>query len=58
MDQHSSKKLKTVGAGGKVLFKCRCCGSYRHFVADWPHNIDNMDENDCKTDVRDEHIRL
>ena len=34
----------------------RCCGSYRHVDADCPHNTDNMDENYCETDVRDEPI--
>ena len=49
-----SKKLNPVGPDGKVL-TCRWCGSYRHFVADCPHN---MDESKFETYSRDELIRL
>ena len=40
--QHYREKLNPVGPDGKIL-TCRCCGSYRHFIADCPHNPDNMD---------------
>ena len=52
--KQNSKKLNPVGPDGKVL-TCRCCGSYRHFVAHCPHN---MDESKCETDSRDELIQL
>ena len=52
--KQNSKKLNPVGPDGKVL-TCRFCGSYRHFVADCPHN---MDENNWETDGRDELIQM
>ena len=55
-EQTCSKKLNPVGPDGKVL-TCRCCGSYRHFVAECPHNTD-IDEAVCETSVSDEHIVL
>ena len=51
-----SKKLNPVGLDGKIL-TCRCCGSYRHFVADCPHNTD-IDETVCETAISDEHVVL
>ena len=52
--KQNRKKLNIVGPDGEVL-TCRCCGSYRHFVADCPHN---MDESMCETDSRDELIQM
>ena len=53
--QHS--KMNPLGPDGKPL-TCRCCGSYRHFVADCPHNKEVMDEHVCKADARNETILL
>ena len=33
-----------------------CCGSYRHFVAEWPDNTD-IDEAVCETSISDEYER-
>ena len=52
--KQNSKKLNPVGPNGKVL-TCKWCGSYRHFVAGCPHNID---ENNCETNGRDELIQM
>ena len=51
-----SKKLNPLGPDCKVL-TCRCCGCYRHFVAECPHNTD-IDEAVCETSICDEHIVL
>ena len=51
-----SKKLNPLGPDGKVL-TCRWCASYRHFVAECPHNTD-IDEEVCETSISDEHIVL
>ena len=53
--QHS--KMNLLGPDGKPL-SCRCCGSYRHFVADCSHNKEVTDEHVCETDARDETILL
>ena len=49
--QQHSEKMNPVGPDGKI-HTCRYCGSYRHFVAECPHNADNMLGSD------DGHVRL
>ena len=52
--KQNCKKFNLVGPDGKVL-TCGCCGSYRHFVVDCPHN---MDESKSETYSKDELIQL
>ena len=49
--------MNPLGPDGKPLI-CRCCGSYRHFVADYPHNKEVMDEHVSEAYARDGNILL
>ena len=39
-DHGQLRKMNPLGPDGKTL-TCRCCGSYRHFIAECPHSWEN-----------------